>query len=312
MLNKIAFSVLAIAIFSGLLPMASAEPARVCKVKGYELATCLHEKGSSPAPGGGHENPDRGRGRTDAPVCQFQGKPIACSNNRGSWVPHRQMWCSPAKPPPPATHSVWRGRDGGVVHRCYRPKGVGVPDSEAVLLIWLPDAVGTPPPDPKQVAWEIATAAGFDPITPGTTPKSLEQAPHALGAVGMPLWLWPEKPTKHQLGPVVASKSVGGYTISIVGRVASITWDLGDGSKPITCTKWKKPHPRTTSITTPVTCGRQIGYERQGIYTVTATTNWSVDWQGVGESGTIPLTTSAQATLKIGELQVLNTNPRRR
>lgn len=288
---------------------AHAEP-RECVVRDRSFGVCLRYGGSSPAPGGGHENPDRGRRKTDAPECQFQGKPIACSNNLGTWVPHRQMWCSPAEPPPPPTHAVWQGRDGGVVHRCYRPKGTGVPDSEAVLLIWLPDAAGTPPPDPKQIAWELATAAGFDPITPGTTPKSLEQAPHALGAVGMPLWLWPEQPTKHQIGPVTASKSVAGYTISIVARVTSITWDLGDGSKPITCKTWKKPHPNTTLITTPVTCGRQTGYERQGIYTVTATTNWTVDWQGVGESGTIPLKTTAQATLKIGELQVLNTNPR--
>ena len=116
----------------------------------------------------------------------------------------------------------------------------------------------------------------------------------------------------HTTGPVHASTSKQGYTVTISGTVTSIDWGLGDGSEAITCTSWKPAHPTMTTINTPVICGRQEGYSRQGIYTITATSNWSIAWQGIGESGTITIPVTSTATVKIGELQALNTTDKQR
>ena len=64
MLTRTILSVLVIATFGSLVTVASADPARVCEVKDHELGVCLRYGGSTPAPGGGHENPDRGRRKT--------------------------------------------------------------------------------------------------------------------------------------------------------------------------------------------------------------------------------------------------------
>lgn len=69
---------------------------------------------------------------------------------------------------------------------------------------------------------------------------------------------------------------------------------MGDGSSPITCKDLKSLHPNSMHRETPVVCGKQSGYERQGI----------------SQGCVIPLHVTAQETLKIGELQAVITNPK--
>lgn len=73
---RVARSLAALTLLLSLLgsAFAHAEP-RECVVRDRSFGVCLRYGGSTPAPGGGHENPDRGRRKTDAPQCQFQGKP---------------------------------------------------------------------------------------------------------------------------------------------------------------------------------------------------------------------------------------------
>ena len=310
MLKRICLLVLLLAPTSLCFSSAQANPHR-CDVRDSVYGICLRYGGSSPVPGDGHKNPDRDHRQPAKPVCRFQGNVIPCTNGLGTWVPHRQMWCKPADPQPPKTSPIWNGHEDGVIHRCHRPKGAGVPDSEAIIMMWLPAAATTAPPDPKQMAWELITSAGFNPISIGSTPTTLEQKPKALGAIGMPLWLWPRESSPHTTGPLTASTAKAGYTVTIVARLESITWDLGDGSPSITCKHWKRFNPNSMHPETPVVCGKQFGYERQGTYTLTATSNWAIQWQGIGQEGVIPLRVSTHETLKIGELQAVITNSKR-
>ena len=50
-------------------------------------------------------------------------------------------------------------------------------------------------------------------------------------------------------------------------------------------------------------CGHT--YVRQGKHQVRATSYWQVDWSGMGQSGSIPLSFSDTALVTIGEAQVL-------
>ena len=57
------------------------------------------------------------------------------------------------------------------------------------------------------------------------------------------------------------------------------------------------------------TCGhrytRASGVQPGGTYTVTATSYWTIDWAGGGQSGTVDLDFSRSIDNRVGELQVL-------
>lgn len=75
---------------------------------------------------------------------------------------------------------------------------------------------------------------------------------------------------------------------------------MGDGTT-VTCartTKWIKGN-QPIGAASP-TCGHT--YLEPGDYTVTATHHWALRWQGAGQSGTIPLTSTATFPLHVGEL----------
>ena len=44
-------------------------------------------------------------------------------------------------------------------------------------------------------------------------------------------------------------------------------------------------------------------------YTVTATSYWTIEWAGDGQTGTIPLDFSTSVQIRIGELQTIITTP---
>ena len=123
----------------------------------------------------------------------------------------------------------------------------------------------------------------------------------------MPVWLWSDTTDANRVGPISASASERGYTVSISAKVKHIEWNLGDGSAVIRCGIGQRFDPRTMTPETPVACGRQEGYQRQGTYTITATSHWEVHWQGIGQSGVIDFPRETKAQVKIGEIQVVTT-----
>ncbi len=114
-------------------------------------------------------------------------------------------------------------------------------------------------------------------------------------AVGYPVWLWRE-------GPVTSRESVSlsGASLVMVATYESTSYDMGDG-QVVRCavsTPWVKgaQPPGTASPT----CG--YVYEEPGVYTITATHTWGLEWSGMGASGSFPLTNTSSTTLKVGEL----------
>lgn len=217
------------------------------------------------------------------------------------------MWCELASPQPPKSDPIWQGNDDGSIYQCVRPVGHSVPDSGFPFMTWLPPGVeADPPPNPEDLAWEAIASVQFRAIDIGMTPTPLSQNPDAMGAVHMPVWLWAENEDQASTGPVSSSASERGYTVSITARLDAVEWDLGDGSDPIRCTSWTPFDPGSMSRSTPVDCGSQDGYAREGVYTVRATSRWLVDWEGIGESGTIEFPLQREEQVRIGELQVLH------
>ncbi|MGI5190007.1 hypothetical protein ACQEVI_17840 [Promicromonospora sp. CA-289599] len=130
-----------------------------------------------------------------------------------------------------------------------------------------------------------------------------ENEPGRVGLVGMPVWLWVEDPGESTTGPITRSASAGGYTMTATARLDRIVWDMGDGTT-VTCVSPGTPYEDRFGVADSPDCGHR--YQKQGDpYTVTATSFWTVQWEGVGQTGTIPLDFTRSTQIVVGEAQVI-------
>ncbi|WP_285491131.1 hypothetical protein [Amycolatopsis taiwanensis] len=125
--------------------------------------------------------------------------------------------------------------------------------------------------------------------------------------VNLPTWLW----LSSGWGPVSATASVPGASVTAVARPTSVSWSMGDGDT-VTCTGAGTPFRPGTDPTAPSPdCGhtyRTSSANQPGqAFPVTATVHWTVAWSGAGQGGTFPdMTTTSTATFRVAESQALN------
>ena len=204
-------------------------------------------------------------------------------------------------PQPVKSDPVWGGHKNGAIYTCVylAIKGVGEVQHTATVNFWAGSTPAAPtPPDPRQLAQEAVAAMNLRAVDMGLVPKPTAGS---VGLVGMPNWMWVQRPSASTWGPITKTASARGYTVTATGRVSGVDWDMGDGQS-ITCqegTPYEASYGKTKS---PSCCHT---YTRQGNYTVTATSHWVITWEGIGQAGTIPMDLRRTATVRIGEAQVL-------
>lgn len=164
--------------------------------------------------------------------------------------------------------------------------------------LWVP-----PRESAEQLAWLAIARLQLKPVEIGLTPLD----PDVMTAVGIPVWLWVDNPTRTSWGP--ASIRAGG--ISLDAHVESVTWTMGDGTR-LSCgrgTPWRPSMvDRDGMVGESPTCGHV--YQQQGRYAVRASAHWVAEWRGYGESGTIRLDVNSTRQLRVGEIQVIVTRGR--
>ena len=233
-------------------------------------------------------------------VCSYNDRKVGCSNDYGSWVPSASAWCQLADTQPPKTDAVWLGRSDGSIYECVRPTGELIPDPGQRYYRWLPDTEATPP-DPEELAKEILASLKLDAPDMGMFPKG--DSKEHIGLVGWHMWLWSEAPEDNQWGPVSASRSEAGITVTLTAEVDEVVWEMGDGGS-VTCGKgkaWSSARTNGGQNVASSECG--YVYEAMGRYTVTTTAHWGVVWSGGGESGTMSLDVTREAPMRVGEIQ---------
>lgn len=210
----------------------------------------------------------------------------------------------PVSPQPAPNDPIWQGRTTGtiVAEVCDRlpTTGAFIPNSGGAPF-WAP---GAPPAvDPAVLARQVLASLQISAFEIGMMP---EAGPDRLGAVGVPIWMWVNDPGPQTLGPLTASDTAGGVTVTLDAKVTSVDWEMGDG----TVVRCAGPDAAGTEyvdaydLTESPTCGHV--YQRQGDpYTITATSHWQVDWVGAGQSGTLPVDMVSTSTRTIGELQAI-------
>ncbi|MFF0516137.1 ATP/GTP-binding protein [Streptomyces sp. NPDC004250] len=125
--------------------------------------------------------------------------------------------------------------------------------------------------------------------------------------VGVPVWMWVNQ-SATTYGPNTASASAGGVTVTATAKVSKIVWQMGDGST-VTCAGPGTPYRGSSAMVKSPTCGHRYSATSAdapgGRYSVTATSNWTIDWQGGGQSGQLEEIRQSDMQVAVGELQVV-------
>jgi len=207
-------------------------------------------------------------------------------------------------PQPAAGDPAWEGHqpgDGAV----YRQRCFG---DTVGFLVWRAD----PPPGtpggltPAQLAARAIKALPMRPAQIGISPN-----PAGVGLVGLPVWMWTAV-TPQTWGPITATASVPGLSVTARAQATKITWDMGDHHS-VTCANPGTPYDKAKhGASKSPTCGYDRYEESSrtqpgGRYTITATTTWHVDWWvvGGGATGSETVTREATTSIRIDELQVV-------
>ncbi len=287
-------------LFLGAIPSSADTPpvdcgeaaewdGRRCKIKARHSVQALVEEIDGRA----------GRAASSQPrACAYGSIPMPCQNSEfGWWSDSKTCYVQLANPQPPQTAPAWDGRTEGAIYECSLPRSGGF--GGLLYVFW--SATAPSGPDPRVLAQEAIATMNLRPVSIGIVPEDI---PGSVGLVGMPVWMWATSPDQQSWGPITRTASAGGVTVTATATVGRVRWQMGDGSV-VVCTDPGTVYEDRFGKSDSPTCGHT--YQRQGTYTVSAESQWSVAWSGMGQSGTIPITLSDSTTITIGELQVLTT-----
>ncbi|MCB5910387.1 ATP/GTP-binding protein [Streptomyces pinistramenti] len=209
---------------------------------------------------------------------------------------------------PPANSRLWAGHkpgDGAVYSRtcafdaASSAGGLGA----ATRTFW---AAKSPPA--KAVDPAVLTQQAVDRMRLSGPEIGIVPKPGGSGLVGLPVWMWTAK-TAEAYGPNSASATAGAVTVTATAKVSKIVWDMGDGHT-VTCTTAGTPYKPSYGNKTSPDCGhhyRRSSKDEPGDkYPVTATSTWTIDWSGGGQSGQLTQTRRSRTQVTIGQLKVLN------
>lgn len=300
-MRRRAVAAVAAAAWFGGVPAADAAPVE-CPINwvwngGYQACTLTAGHGGVGG-GGGGTNPGGGGG--GELVCMYNGAEIPCRTDDGYWVgPPKECYVKRTDPQPPKSDPVWpkNPSKGGAVYTCSKRFLAG--NNNLDYIFWWPT-----PPQAAGVSREVLLAQavsrmGIRGIEMGSTPPMI---PGRVGLIGFPVWLWAANPGPQTWGPVSASASAGGATVTARAEATRVQWEMGNGDV-VTCAgpglAWSEGWGREPSPQ----CGYR--YEHDGTYRVQAVTFWELTWSGMGQQGTIPLAVFSRGELVEGEAQVL-------
>lgn len=230
--------------------------------------------------------------------------PVPCTSEYGYWSNTYRCYIRLLDPQPPAGDPAWQGHEpgDGAVYDCYQPQ------VHLLINIWAadpPDNSGAGP-SPRDVAQLAIDDMALRAIDIGITPQP---GANRIGLVGMPVWMWAANPDDHTYGPITATASAGGITITATANVQMVTWQMGDGTT-VECRTAGTPYKAIYGKKSSPDCGhvytKSSAGQPGGTYTVTATSSWVITWEGAGQTGTIRLDGLQRSVeITVGEAQVL-------
>ena len=170
---------------------------------------------------------------------------------------------------------------------------------------WIPPS---PPPTAQPVSEEVVRAAALQLELPAVDPKvgpdpSLNR--WNITPVNLPIWLWLDEPDA-----LLKWVTQQGIEINMVARRTRVVFDMGNGDK-VKCTRmsrWRKPLSDAEHNRPSPNCGyqyRKLPKQKGAGFMMNVTVEWTVTWYALGQTGTIPLTTTGSRHMPVGELQTV-------
>ncbi|HEY8473982.1 MAG TPA: hypothetical protein VIL37_15285 [Natronosporangium sp.] len=187
---------------------------------------------------------------------------------------------------------------------CVPPGWFGTP--HYVFLAAPPDGFGgtaDPVPDLLVTAIEELALAG---PTIGTAP------PIGQGAalVRLPVWLWNEVTDNNWGSRSATAGPIAGISVVAEARATGIRWDTGDGAT-VQCDEGVPWEPGMNLLNPPCghTYARASRHQPGGVYQLSATTTWQLEWRTEGlpepRGGEFGLAATSTAELVVREIQVV-------
>ncbi|WP_430786855.1 hypothetical protein [Actinoplanes sp. G11-F43] len=249
----------------------------------------------------GRDNDDGGSGGGSS-GCHYGGRTVRCSIPSLGWFNNRDGCYYQKSPPPPP--GLGDEPPAGEVGNWYTITcGMYNGGPVEARIEWVPGAPLQQPPDPEELARRALATITLKGADIGMAPQQ-----NGAGLVYLPVWMWTTV-TPNTWGPIGASASDSGLTVTITAKAERIVWDMGDGHS-VTCTspgtKFTAGNGGKQSPTCGYTYAKPSRDRAGGKYRVTATTFWRVDWAGGGSTGVINTDRTASTTVQIDELQVVN------
>lgn len=291
---KRAIASIALALFLATAPFAVTRAAADggCVGQSWGVTCGVGTGGSTGSGSAGFQNGGA------AAACVTQEMPpreVPCADPQlGTWSNPRACYLKLASPQPPQSDPVWKNNTTGAIYVC---SGAGIWLGPGSYLLWLGSAPVVP--DPAVLAQQAVTQMRLHGVTIGMAP---EPAPGSVGLVGLPIWLWVASPDASSWGPNTKTASAGGYSVTATGHVTQVVWGMGDGGT-VACTSPGTPYRDSAGATPSPDCGYR--FTTQGRYTVTATSYWTINWSGIGQTGVIHQTYASSVVVTIGELQTV-------
>jgi hypothetical protein len=202
-----------------------------------------------------------------------------------------------ADPQPPPGSMFYQGK-GKIVYERRCTDGNGL---DNVSYVGAAPGAGVPALDPAALAQRAVdkmTLLGPDIANPRTA---------RTYTVGVPMWMWVNQ-SATTYGPNTASATAGGVTVTATAKVSKIVWTMGDGAS-VTCHGPGTPYSSSEGMAQSPTCGhlyaKSSGSAPSGKFPVTATSIWTIDWQGGGQAGQLTEVRQTHVQVAVGEVQVV-------
>ncbi len=203
--------------------------------------------------------------------------------------------------PPASAKELWKGanpKKSDLYFYSCSDGGQNNPDGFITVPNGQPPQQQANPQELAQQAVDSMTLLGPDIASPKAAGKY---------TVGVPMWMWVNQ-SATTFGPNTASATAGGVTVTATAKVSKIVWQMGDGAS-VTCNGPGTPYRASAGMAQSPTCGhvyfKTSGGSQGGKYPVTATSTWTIDWQGGGAAGQLTEVRQTNVQVAIGELQVV-------
>lgn len=253
------------------------------------------------------DDPDVGAGKCHiTEFCVSVGvgdKTGGSSSQAGGSQGDSKMQCKYTKvnPKPPANHPAWKGRDPKKNDLYLMECTDGRQSNPASFVVVPTDQNPVPQVDPQDLAQRAVdsmTLLGPDIVSPRAAGKY---------TVGVPMWMWVNQ-SATTYGPNSASASAGGVTVTATAKVSKIVWSMGDGAS-VNCNGPGTHYTSSAGMGQSPTCGHVYAKTsaggQSGKFPVTATSTWTINWQGGGQAGQLTEVRQTNVQVAVGEVQVV-------